>query len=58
MVFNFAEHQIDDKRKESKSDEHCRSDNSKPLVIAQVLTLQVGDPVELGHILIIYNLLA
>lgn len=58
MVLDFAEGEVDDKGEEGESQKSGGGNDSKPLIVAQVFTLQVRDPVELGHILIIYNLLS
>lgn len=59
LVVEFADDEVGQKEDEGEGEEHERADEGEPLVVVQVLALEIGHPVELSlwgdYLLFIYR---
>ena len=46
----FADDEVGQKEDEGEGEKHERADQGEPLVVVEVLALEIGHPVELGHL--------
>jgi hypothetical protein len=48
-VVELADDEVGQKEDEGEGEEHERADEGEPLVVIEVLALEIGHPVELSH---------